>query len=134
MESLYPTPCPVCNGTGMLHLPRSIEETVPVVCRGDLQIDINNRRVWVAQREIFLRRLEHRLLMYLALNAQRIVTTNQAISYIWEEDDIEGDMPSRIHALRSTVGRLRDALGDENGHPRHILTHKGIGYSLAPEG
>lgn len=66
-----------------------------------------------------------RLLVRLAWDGSRIVSTGELIEAVWIDDDTPADV---TNALQSLVSRLRRALGD----PAAITQHEG-GYRLAVE-
>jgi DNA-binding response OmpR family regulator len=70
---------------------------------------------------------EYRLLLYLAEQPGRVLTTDQIYEAVWS---METD------ALRTNVKwyiwRLRAKIESDSQHPRFILTEPGVGYRLSP--
>jgi two-component system OmpR family response regulator len=94
---------------------------------GDLVLDSDSYRVWRAGEEISLSPTEFRLLRYLMLNRDRVVSRNQILDHVWDYEFV-GD-PS---AVETYISYLRRKLGDRNGHL--IRTVRGFGYAIqSPE-
>jgi two-component system, OmpR family, response regulator len=94
---------------------------------GDLVLDEEACRVWRGGIEVPLSPTEFRLLRYLLLNRDRVVSKNQILDHVWDYD-FEGD----VSAVETYVSYLRRKLNDHA--PRLIHTVRGFGYSLrAPE-
>ncbi len=90
---------------------------------GDLTLDNDSCRVWRKGDEIALSPTEFRLLRYLMLNRDRVVSRNQILDHVWDYE-FAGD-PS---AVETYISYLRRKLGDRNGHL--IRTVRGFGYSV----
>jgi len=94
---------------------------------GDLVLDSDAYRVWRSGDEISLSPTEFRLLRYLMLNRDRVVSRNQILDHVWDYEFV-GD-PS---AVETYISYLRRKLGDRNG--QLIRTVRGFGYSIqSPE-
>jgi two-component system OmpR family response regulator len=86
---------------------------------GDLEIDVLNRRI--GPLELHLTRLELSLLYLLAANADRVLTRDEILDYLWGADYVaESNIVDRhIHNLRVKLRK----------HPRQsIVTIAGRGY------
>lgn len=90
---------------------------------GDLTLDNDSYRVWRGGEEISLSPTEFRLLRYLMLNRDRVVSRNQILDHVWDYE-FAGD-PS---AVETYISYLRRKLGDRNGQV--IRTVRGFGYSI----
>ena len=94
---------------------------------GDLVLDEDACRVWRGGIEVPLSPTEFRLLRYLLINRDRVVSKNQILEHVWDYD-FEGD----ASAVETYVSYLRRKLNDTA--PRLIHTVRGFGYTLrAPE-
>lgn len=92
----------------------------------DLTIDAEACRVWVRGEEVELTSREFDVLLYLAGNAGRLVTSNELLDAVWGTEAVIGDA-----ALRTVIMRLRRKLGDDPESSRYIFTVWGRGYRLA---
>jgi len=99
------------------------ERPKPAFHSGDLIVDFTRRRVTLGGQEVNLTATEYKLLSYLARNAGRVLTPNQILEMVWEEEYAD-----ESHVLRVTVSRLRQKLGDNAKEPKLIATKVGIGY------
>ncbi len=94
---------------------------------GDLTLDNDAYRVWRGDEEVSLSPTEFRLLRYLMLNRNRVVSRNQILDHVWDYEFV-GD-PS---AVETYISYLRRKLGDKGG--TIIRTVRGFGYQIqAPE-
>ena len=94
---------------------------------GDLVLDEDAYRVWRDGVEVSLSPTEFRLLRYLMLNRDRVVSKTQIIEHVWDYD-YTGD-PA---AVETYVSYLRRKLDDRDA--QLIRTVRGFGYSLHDPG
>jgi len=107
-------------------LRRSIIQTSePVFTSGDLMVDLNLRRVTVADNEIQLTPMEYDLLRLLITHADKVLTHGQILKQIWGVAHQE-----QPQVLRVTVSNLRKKIEHDPSRPRHITTEPGVGYRL----
>ena len=97
----------------------------PVLKCGDLEIDFGRQRVTLDGQYLNLTATEHRLLSYLARNADRILTPNQILEKVWGEKYL-----GETNLLQANITRLRKRLKDNAKNPKYILTRPGIGYMM----
>jgi two-component system KDP operon response regulator KdpE len=100
------------------------ESTIEV---GDFRIDLAQRLVCVAGREVHLTPIEYKLLTTLMRNAGRIMTHRQLLETTWGPGPRPG---SGTQYLRVYMGRLRRKLEPDAAPPRYLLTEPGVGYRL----
>jgi two-component system OmpR family response regulator len=93
-----------------------------LVC-GDVTLDEDACRVWRGDGEIGLSPTEFRLLRYLMLNRDRVVSRSQILDHVWDYEFV-GD-PS---AVETYISYLRRKLDDRDA--QLIRTVRGFGYSL----
>ena len=92
---------------------------------GDLVIDVRARRVRLGGRELALSRKEFDLLAELARHAGGVVTREQLMSRVWDENWFGSTKTLDVH-----VGWLRRKLGDDAAAPRYLHTVRGVGFRL----
>jgi two-component system OmpR family response regulator len=90
---------------------------------GDVVLDEDSFRVWRGTEEINLSPTEFRLLRYLMLNRERVVSKTQIIDHVWDYD-FAGDPAS----VETYVSYLRRKLHDRDA--QLIRTVRGFGYSI----
>lgn len=93
---------------------------------GRLAIDPASHRVTVHGEEVDLTPTEYKLLLYLAFNAGRVLSYDQILDNVWGPGYEDGSTNVKLY-----VWYLRRKIEEEPRNPRYILTHRGIGYSLA---
>ncbi len=94
-----------------------------VVHAKNLVVDLANRRVTVAGREVKLSKIEYDLLRLLARHAGKVLTHRQILQEVWglgHEHD--------THYLRVYIAHLRGKLENNPESPELILTELGVGY------
>jgi DNA-binding response OmpR family regulator len=101
------------------------ESTLSKFQNGDLEIDFSRHTVNLKGEQIDLTACEYKILVYLALNAGRVVTPNQLLEKVWGEEYF-GD----FRVLQVNVCRLRRKLKDDAKNPSFIQTKPGIGYTI----
>lgn len=106
---------------------RAPSETYPApIVRGDLVIDLAERRVTCAGRPIHLTPTEFRLLAALAEQPGHTLAPRTLLTRVWGSeyaDDIDN--------VKRYIHYLRKKLEADSEHPQLILTERGFGYYLA---
>ena len=95
---------------------------------GDLEIDFEKRRVFLADDEIHLTPIEYKLMVLMAKYAGRVLTHKFILNEIWGAYS-GNDMQS----LRVFMANIRRKIEKDPAQPRYILTEVGVGYRLADE-
>lgn len=93
-----------------------------LVC-GHVELDETTHQVWRGGDEVQLTPTEFRLLQYLLVNVDQVLTRIQILDHVWSYD-FEGDW----QIIETYVSSLRKKL-DTDEHGRVIHTVRGIGYS-----
>lgn len=96
---------------------------------GSLQLDERSRRVWVRGNEISppLSAAQFRLLHCLYEQVGKVVSRDELIKRIWEEDESAGVSEQALDAL---IRRLRDRLMELDVSHQYIVTVRGHGTRL----
>ena len=93
------------------------------IASGQLVIDEDAHQVWDHDERIQLSPTEYRLLRYLMLNPDRVLSKDQILDYVWEYD-----FGGNAGIVETYVGYLRKKLGESSGS--RIETVRGFGYVL----
>jgi two-component system response regulator RegX3 len=101
------------------------EAEAPIVL-GDLVVEPAARQARVAGRELALSRKEFDLLAELARHAGTVVTREQLMARVWDENWFGSTKTLDVH-----MGWLRRKLGDDATTPRYLHTVRGVGFRLA---
>jgi two-component system KDP operon response regulator KdpE len=113
-------------------LRRRQSETLPkaaILRAGDLELDINQRRLRRAGRDVHLSRLEFDLLLFLMQNREVPLTHLRLLRGVWKKD-----FAYDPRWLRFYISLLREKIEDKPARPRYILTERWVGYSFHDPG
>jgi DNA-binding response OmpR family regulator len=109
----------------LIQIMRSIQpETLSL---GGIHLDPTSLEVVVNGWPTRLSLREYQLLRFLMQHAGRIVTRDDIYESVWGEAARDASNTLTVH-----IGRLRTKLGDDQKHPRIILTMRGVGYRFVP--
>ncbi|RKQ92223.1 DNA-binding response OmpR family regulator [Solirubrobacter pauli] len=90
---------------------------------GPLRVELGARRVFLDGDEVALSRKEFDLLAELARHAGEVVTREDLIARVWDENWFGSTKTLDVH-----VGWLRGKLGDDAAAPRFVHTVRGVGF------
>jgi len=94
---------------------------------GDLTVDFQNSRVYIAREEVHLTRLEYRIVELLARTPGKVLTHDYIISSVWGPY-----APSNNNLiLRVNIANIRRKIEKNHNTPRYILAEIGVGYRMA---
>jgi two-component system, OmpR family, KDP operon response regulator KdpE len=102
--------------------------TSAVFRTGDLEVDLEHRRVRVASREIELSPTEYDLLKAFVAHPDRVLTHGMLVHEVWGPE-----YGAESHYLHVYVARLRKKIESEPGRPRYLITEPGVGYRLVSD-
>jgi two-component system, OmpR family, KDP operon response regulator KdpE len=107
-------------------LRRSLQQAPEPVYRiGELEVDLERRRVLVAGGEVQLTPTEYDLLRLLVTHAGKVLTHGLILKQIWGVAYVE-----QPHVLRVNISNLRHKIEQDPSRPRYILTEPGVGYRM----
>ncbi len=101
------------------------ELLAPTLSEGPVRMDVDRHTVTVAGEPVALPLKEFELLEMLLRNTGRVLTRGQLIDRVWGSDYVGDTKTLDVH-----IKRLRAKLEPDPGHPRHILTVRGLGYKF----
>lgn len=107
----------------VLRRTRRSDEPVSRLTCGDIALDEVAHQVWKGGEEIALSPTEYRLLRYLLINRDRVLSKRQLLDHVWD-DAAAGE----LSAVETYISYLRRKLNDRDG--RLIQTVRGFGYAL----
>jgi len=93
---------------------------------GPLLANLDARKVWIEEREVYLTNTEFELLVHLMRRADISVTREDLLKKLWPSQDTVAK--SRI--IDVYVRRLRAKLESDPTIPSVLVTQRGVGYSL----
>ena len=95
---------------------------------GDLEIDPQSHTVLCAGRVLSLSPREFDLLLLLASQPEKVFSTEELLAQVWGAEFVGQPQVVYVH-----IRWLREKLEDDAGHPKRILTVRGVGYKLVPQ-
>jgi two-component system, OmpR family, KDP operon response regulator KdpE len=108
------------------HASRAKEESnEPVLKIGELEIDLDRRRVMANGHDVHLTPNEYKLFAYLMKHAGKVLTHRQLLKEVWG-----AAYASQTHYLRVYMVQLRHKLEADPARPRYLVTEPGVGYRL----
>lgn len=106
-------------------LRRDLRVREPILEVGDLKLDPASRIAWQKKQPLSLTKKEFAILEYLMRHAGEVVSQEELIEHVWNEDVNLFTASVRVH-----VHSLRRKLGDSPDSPHYIETITGSGYRL----
>ena len=101
----------------------SKKESSSVIISGDLKIDCDDRRVYIAGKEINLTAKEFDLMELFVKNPGKIYARDALLNLIWGED-----YPGDVRTVDVHIRRLREKIEKNPSEPRYVHTKWGVGY------
>jgi DNA-binding response OmpR family regulator len=95
---------------------------------GGVELDRNQRRVWLDGKQLALTATEFRLLEFLMSRRGAVYSRGQLLDAVWGHDRIVTERTVDVYILR-----LRQRLDDDSASPRFIRSVRGFGYSFQDE-
>jgi DNA-binding response OmpR family regulator len=96
---------------------------------GDLEVDFAARRTRLGEEDLHLSRKEFDLLAELIRHAGRVVTREDLMARVWDENWFGSTKTLDVH-----MRWLRQKLADDPAAPRYVHTVRGVGFRFtAPE-
>jgi DNA-binding response OmpR family regulator len=119
----------ILRRTGRAGAGSSDDPPAEPVSVGDLQVDFAARRARLGGEELSLARKEFDLLAELVRHAGRVVTREDLMARVWDENWFGSTKTLDVH-----IRWLRQKLGDDPSTPRYLHTVRGVGFRFtAPE-
>jgi two-component system KDP operon response regulator KdpE len=97
----------------------------PVFRTGELEVDLEQRLIRLAGKEVHLTPTEYDLLKAFIDHRDRLLTDRMLLQAVWGPE--YGD---EAHYLHVYVARLRKKIEPDPQRPRYLLTEPGVGYRL----
>jgi two-component system response regulator PhoP len=103
---------------------RSAGQANPEMTAGPIRLNTRSQQVWVNNEEMNLTAYEYKVLEYLMVNPQKVISKAELTEYIYDQDF---DLDSNV--IEVFVLRLRKKL-DPTGELNPVETLRGRGYRL----
>ena len=99
------------------------EEKAKVVVSGDLRLDCESRRVFIAGKEINLTAKEFDLLELLVFNPNKVYSRENLLNIVWGYE-----YPGDVRTVDVHIRRLREKIEQNPSDPKYVHTKWGVGY------
>ena len=99
------------------------EEKAMVVVSGDLRLDCESRRVFIAGKEINLTAKEFDLLELLVFNPNKVYSRENLLNIVWGYE-----YPGDVRTVDVHIRRLREKIEQNPSDPKYVHTKWGVGY------
>ncbi|MDD3219214.1 MAG: response regulator transcription factor [Lachnospiraceae bacterium] len=99
------------------------EEKAKIVTSGDLQLDCESRRVFIAGREVNLTAKEFDVLELLVFNPNKVYSRENLLNIVWGYE-----YPGDVRTVDVHIRRLREKIEINPSEPRYVHTKWGVGY------
>ena len=94
-----------------------------IIESGDMKLDCEGRRVYVAGKEINLTAKEFELLELLVLNPNKVYGREALLKLVWGND-----YPGDVRTVDVHIRRLREKIEQNPSEPKYVHTKWGVGY------
>jgi DNA-binding response OmpR family regulator len=108
-------------------LRRSSDDTSRVVRFGDVEVDLEHRKILRKGAEVKITPAEYNLLVFFLQNADRVLTRDVILNSVWGYEYYPNTRTVDAHVVR-----LRQKFEQDPVAPRHFVTVHGVGYRFLP--
>lgn len=94
-----------------------------ILNKGEMKVDCESRRVFIADREINLTAKEFDLLELLAMNPNKVYSRENLLNIVWGYE-----YPGDARTVDVHIRRLREKVETNPSDPKYVYTKWGVGY------
>lgn len=94
-----------------------------VIDAGDLRLDCEGRRLYIAGKEVNLTAKEFDVLELLVLNPNKVYSRENLLKLVWG-----ADYPGDVRTVDVHIRRLREKIESNPSEPKYVHTKWGVGY------
>ena len=102
-----------------------VENKKDVIEINGLTIEKQEHKCLLYDKEIDLTPLEFEILLYLADNRGKVISSEELFEKVWKEKYFDSNNTVMVH-----IRRIREKLGEDTKKPKFIKTVWGVGYKL----
>ena len=99
------------------------EDNSKVLVTGDLKLDLESRRVYIAGKEINLTAKEFDVLELLLTNPNKVYSRENLLNLVWGYE-----YPGDVRTVDVHIRRLREKIESNPSEPKYVHTKWGVGY------
>ena len=98
-------------------------DATDVIESGDLRLDCEGRRAYIAGKEIGLTAKEFEVLELLMMNPNKVYSRESLLKLVWG-----ADYPGDVRTVDVHIRRLREKIESNPSEPQYVHTKWGVGY------
>lgn len=98
-------------------------DVVSTIEAGDMKLDLDGRRAYIAGKEINLTTKEFDVLELLAKNPNKVYSRDGLLTTVWGKD-----YPGDVRTVDVHIRRLREKIEESPSEPKYVHTKWGVGY------
>lgn len=98
-------------------------EEVKVIESGDVRLDCEGKRAYIAGKEIGLTAKEFEVMELLMLNPNKVYSRENLLKLVWG-----ADYPGDVRTVDVHIRRLREKIEENPSEPKYVHTKWGVGY------
>lgn len=91
-----------------------------------LEVNLDNREVWVGTEPVNLSSKEFEILSILIKNPKRIYSMDQLFEMVWKMTSLDGDS----RTIMVYISNLRKKIEKDPSNPEYIINVRGVGYKF----
>lgn len=99
------------------------EKRAQIIEAGDLRLDCEGRRLYIAGKEVNLTAKEFDVLELLVLNPNKVYSRENLLKLVWG-----ADYPGDVRTVDVHIRRLREKVESNPSEPKYVHTKWGVGY------
>ena len=101
------------------------KETKNIIEINGLVIDKEKHKCLLYDKEIDLTPMEFDILLYLAINRGKVISSEELFENVWKEKYFDSNNTVMVH-----IRRIREKLNENTKNPKFIKTVWGVGYKI----
>ncbi len=101
----------------------TLQTKAKVIKSGDLELDLESRRLFILGRETNLTAREFELLELFVTNQNKVFSREKLLELVWG-----ADYPGDVRTVDVHVRRLREKIEANPSEPKYVHTKWGVGY------
>ncbi len=102
---------------------KSAKEAEKVIESGDMRLDCEGRRAYIAGKESNLNAQELAVLEILMMNPNKVYSRESLLNLVWG-----ADYPGDVRTVDVHIRRLREKIEESPSEPKYVHTKWGVGY------
>lgn len=101
----------------------TLQTKAKVIKSGDLELDLESRRLFILGRETNLTAREFELLELFVTNQNKVFSREKLLELVWG-----ADYPGDVRTVDVHIRRLREKIEQNPSEPQYVHTKWGVGY------